>query len=405
MWLKVLLTIALFIVLAISIKFVLYPGASTSPSSEAGVSATPTQWVDAVFLDPVAISLTQDDDLHIVLGRLQAPIEELEFKVHQRVGTNWQVLQDWVAWPVPAFKSITTGASSLQVDIRRRGAEFVQKIWMGDYFFHDQFELYPSLYRTISSTMFDIDDRDALNRKLGDRLNLIFPLLTSTPIQSCLQACEVEQLEGGIVQSKSSAGLVTRSADRLTWAGAPLSLNLSQFRQFDQIQAAVTEIVPNLDDRLLQIIFVVQSIYRGFWSGSPAQGFTKSHFQALSMCNTYSYSLIRLLAHLGVEADFVTYENEFGGAHAFVRITSPTQTLLLDAMEGRVLFSDLPPVIAGVAVPTLSLPRFQETGRDIAIEIPKGRGLWISKKVDFDRGQAIHSAPSYVDLKALRGEK
>lgn len=373
--------------------------------AETAAAAPPPKprWVEQVYLDPASISLAVNEDLHVVLGRTGYAPSDLEFRIHQTRNSEWFILRDWTGWPLAPLQSAVVGSSAIQVDIRHKDGGEVQKEWLGTYFFRQPTRSYPSLYRVISSTLFEIDDRGDLSKKTAARAKLLFSLLADEKGESCLTECKRALQKDGLVEIKTGDMTVIYNPEqrRVSWPEAPIDINLGRFTQYSELQKSLREIDPSVDDQTLLIAFAVQFVHRGFWVGSPAEGMIRSHFDVVSMCNTFSFTLIRMLGELGIDAEFVSYQNALGGAHAIVQVKTGRGTLLLDAMEGSIVFGSVDEIIKGVEVRQLALPSFQHTGIDLVADLPASKGVWISKSIDLNRGQAMHQNPVIIDPRLI----
>lgn len=397
------LLLALIVVLA-NLNFSVHAdAAAVQVTTEAEVAIPevvppPPQWVEQVYIDPASISLTVNEDMHVVLGRSGYDPSELEFRVHQTRDSEWFILRDWSAWPMQPIQSAVVGTSALQVDIRHKEGGEIQREWIGTYYFRQPYRAYPSLYRVISSTLFEVDDRGALSRNSAQRAEVLFSLLADPSGDTCLNQCSRRRLDDGSVTVES--GDVSVNYDpalhRVTWPGAPIDIKLDQFTQYNELRQSLLAADPNFDDQTLLIAFAAQFVHRGFWVGSPSEGMIRSHFDVVSMCNTFSFTLIRLLGELGIPAEFVSYENSQGGAHAIVQVKTKRGTLLVDAMEGRIILGSVEDVVKGVEVRQVSLPSFQNTGIDLVADLPSSKAVWISESIDLNRGQAMHQNPMII---------
>lgn len=361
------------------------------------------RWVEQVYLDPASISLTVNEDIHVVLGRTDYLPSNLEFRIHQTRNSEWFILRDWSAWPLAPIQSAVVGSSAIQIDIRHKDGGEIQREWIGTYFFRKPNRNYPSLYRVISSTLFEVDDRGDLSRKTAGRAILLFSLLADERGDSCLNDCVREPHTDGSVVFKKGDMTVNYDPQqrRVSWPGAPIDINLARFTQYTELRKSLLEIDPSVDNQTLLIAFAVQFVHRGFWIGSPAEGMIRSHFDVVSMCNTFSFTLIRMLRELGIDAEFVSYQNALDGAHAIVQVKTERGTLLLDAMEGRIVFGSVDEIINGAKVKQLALPSFQNTGIDLVADLPASKGIWISESIDLNRGQAIHENPVVIDPRSM----
>lgn len=356
------------------------------------------RWVEQVYLDPASISLGVNEDIHVVLGRTGYSPTDLEFRIHQTRDSEWFVLRDWTAWPLDPFQSAVVGSSAIQIDIRHKDGGAVQKEWIGTYFFRQAGASYPSLYRVVSSTLFDIDDRGNLSKQTARRANLLFSLLANEQGNACLKSCDIQQTkEGEVLVSEGDMEILYQPKNqKVRWPGSPIEINLARFTQYAELKKALLAIDSELDQQRLLIAFTVQFVHRGFWVGSPSEGMIRSHFDVVSMCNTFSFTLIRMLRHLGVDAEFVSYQNALGGAHAIVQVKTDKGTMLLDAMEGRIVFGSVQDVIKGEEILQVALPSFQHTGIDLVADLPTSKAVWITDSIDLDRGQAMHKNPVII---------
>ncbi|MBL4618130.1 MAG: hypothetical protein JKY46_10570 [Robiginitomaculum sp.] len=369
--------------------------------SAAARADSTTDFVDRILVSPQTTSVSTGTELQVRYGKLwRGTLKDYQFRLLQ-LQTNdgkrsWKVVQPFQKYPLPPFKSSYIGPSALQVDIKGPG-EKIQMIWIGNYYFHSPSKWYPSLLRAFRIGMFNDDTLAEQFTDVSAKLAFVTAIFTEDE-RACMTSCSVAGwwAKKWRTTIKESTIVYDSKEGYFEDKGKGVGLNLKEFSHYSDIittlkKAGVYTSNGEVNIDLVRSVFATQMYYRGYMPGSPTDGYLYSLDQQLSMCNLYSVQLIETLERYGLDTAFISYENEFGGAHAIAQVQTEIGTVVLDAMQGRIYLGSIQDMIAGKEVEAIDLPIYHPVGIDLIYELPRAKAVFLSEQILLLQGQARHN--------------
>lgn len=285
-------------------------------------------------------------------------IEDLEFQLWAKINDEeWEIVQKYGEWPIKEYYFKEKGIYNLQIDVRAKNSNYIQKIWLGQFFTHKENRLRNSdkfldnLLENYKPDNMKLKIDKYFIRQLNLSLSMMLWEYNNIPIPE--QIKKLSQISGMKILNNGLASriIICRLYDQLYYIDfrdreiirvnngyKGICIELSKHPNIEYIYKKLE----NHNDLTKIAAAITYLIYQHYEYGQVLNYLEYvPFFSNIGHCGTLSEDVYNVLKELNYDVETLGINYKDGAVHALNKIKIDDRDYILDATIGGIYYGDI----------------------------------------------------------------